>query len=451
MKRFIFIVLILTRLNLFVQAQELTSPESRELSFNNIDSLLTFAGKNSAVLKTNQQQVILAKYAKIAAITNILNLHNQVAFSLTDNNQLPINYIPAEIFGGPAGAYTELTLGQQYASNFNVTTQIDIINPAAWAKVKSATIGQELTNNNNLINKKSLFESIAACFYNITSLQEQIELTKQNLLSTDTLLMIIKNKYSLGLVRQQDVNDAMVNKLNLEDKLKQLQITLEQQYNSLKILIDIPQSENLTITNILSYDQQYNADLNVNTDLRYKSSQLETESVKADLKYNRLSHLPVVSLFYSYSYYQYSNNHFFDENVNTSKWLNASYVGVKLTFCFPDLNGMALTNKSKINYSISRINLEHSKYQNDISNHQLQLDYEKVYSQFITSQQISLLKDQNYKMAFDQYSQSILSFDKLLIAFNEMLVSRLNYSSALAGLLYSKTIIDLNNNIIFNL
>jgi len=438
---------MLTGLNLLVQAQELTSPESRELSFNNLDSLLTFAGKNSTVLKTNQQQVILAKYEKIAAITNVINLHNQVAFTLIDNKQLPINYVPAEMFGGPIGSYRGLILGQQYASNFSITPQIDIINPAAWAKVKSATIGQELTNNNNLINKKSLFESIAACFYNITSLQEQIELTKQNLLSTDTLLIIVKNKYFLGLVRQQDVNDAMANKLTLDDKLKQLQVTLEQQYNSLKILIDIPQSENLTITNKFSYDQQFSADLNVNADLRYKSSQLETESAKADLKYNRLSHLPVVSMFYSYSYYQNSKNHFFDENVNASKWLNASYIGVKLTFCFPDLNKMIYTSKSKINYTISRINQEHSKFQNDISNRQLQLDYEKAYSQFITSQQVSLLKDQNYKLAFDQYSQSILSFDKLLMAFNEMLVSHLNYSSALAGLLYSKTIIDLNNNI----
>jgi OMF family outer membrane factor len=423
------------------------SSAQKELTFTNLDSLFSFADKNSAVIKTDEQQVILAKYEKIAAITNVLNLRNQVAFTLTDNNQLPVNFIPAQLLGGPAGTYKELTLGQQYVSNFNIAPQIDIINPASWARVKSASISQELTNVNNLINKESLYESIAACFFNITSLQEQIELTKQNLSSSDTLLMIVKNKYSLGLVRQQDVNDATINKITLEDKVKQLQASLEQQYNSLKILIDIPQDESLTITNKLNYDQQFTDDLNVNTDLRYKSSQLETESAKADLKYNRLSHLPVVSAFYSYAYYQNSNNRFFDENMNTSKWLNSGYLGVKLTFSFPDLNKMVLTRNSKISYDISRINLEHSKYQNEISNHQLQLDYEKAYSQFITSRQVSQLKEQNYNMAFNQYNQSVLPFDKLLEAFNDMLVSRLNYSSALASLLYTKSKIDLNNNI----
>lgn len=133
--------------------------------------------------------------------------------------------------------------------------------------------------------------------------------------------------------------------------------------------------------------------------------------------------------------------------MNTSKWLNSGYVGVKLTFSFPDLNRLVLTRDSKINYNISRINLEHSKYQNDVSNHQLQLDYEKAYSQFVTFRQVSELKEQNYHMAFNQYSQSVLPFDKLLDAFNDMLVSRLNYSSALASLLYTKSKIDLNNNI----
>lgn len=439
MKRFLYLTVLLVWSGI-INAQQ-------ELVFASLDSLFSFANKNSAVIKTDEQQVILAKYVKIAALASVVNFRNQVAFTLTDNNQLPVNFIPAQLLGGPAGTYKELTLGQRYVGNLNVAPQIDIINPAAWAKVKSASIGQELTNVTSLIHKESLYESIAACYYNILSMQEQVEWTTQHLASSDTLLMIVKNKYSQGLVRQQDVNDAAINKLTLADKLKQLQVSLEQQFNSLKILIDVPQEGHIMIIDKLNHDQSFSADLDVSSSLQYKSSQLETESAKVDLKYNRLSRLPVLSAFYSYAYYQNSNNRFFDENMNTSKWLNSGYVGVKLTFSFPDLNRLVLTRDSKINYNISRINLEHSKYQNDGSNHQLQLDYEKAYSQFVTSRQVSELKEQNYHMAFNQYSQSVLPFDKLLDAFNDMLVSRLNYSSALASLLYTKSKIDLNNNI----
>ena len=91
--------------------------------------------------------------------------------------------------------------------------------------------------------------------------------------------------------------------------------------------------------------------------------------------------------------------------------------------------------------------MNHSNLQNDISNNQLHLDYEKAYSQFTVNQQISKLKEDNYRMALNQYNQAILSFNNLLIAFNDMLVSRFNYSSSLANLMYTKSKIDINNNI----
>ena len=39
-------------------------------------------------------------------------------------------------------------------------------------------------------------------------MQEQIEITKNNLLIADTLCLNMQNKYSQGIVRQQDLNDA---------------------------------------------------------------------------------------------------------------------------------------------------------------------------------------------------------------------------------------------------
>jgi len=123
------------------------------------------------------------------------------------------------------------------------------------------------------------------------------------------------------------------------------------------------------------------------------------------------------------------------------------YVGAKVTFFLPDVNRILNSRNSKISYQISLINLDHNKLQNDIANNQLQLDYQKAYSQFTTSKQVFLLKEENYKMAFNQYNQSILPFDKLLTAFNDMLLNRYNYSSSLASLLYTKSKIDINNTI----
>jgi outer membrane protein len=424
----------------------LSAKAQTEVKFTKLDSLYAYADKNSSVTKTNYQQALLAKYQKIAALANVVNLRNPITFSLTDNTTLPVSFIPSNLLGGPPGGFKQITLGQQYVSNFNITPQIDLINPGAWAQVKTANVNEELVATTNLLNKKSLHESIAACYYNICSFKEQVEITTKNLAATDTLVQIVSNKFAQGLVRQQDVNDATVSKLTLQDKLNQLKISLEQQYNSLKILCEMPIGTKIDIEDELNYTQQFTPDMDASSQLQAKANILQMEYAKADLRTNRLYNLPVISLLYSNSYYQNSVNQFFDSNPN-NKWLNSAYFGAKVTFFLPDVNHILSSRNAKINYHTALINMNHSKLQNDISNNQLHLDYEKAYSQFLVNQQISKLKEDNYRMAFNQYSQSILPFDKLMIAFNDMLVSRFNYSSSLANLMYTKSKIDINNTI----
>jgi len=418
-----------------------------ELKFNKLDSVFAYADRNSSVIKNNYQQTLLAKYQRIAALANAVNLRSPLTFTPTDNTTLPVSFFPGGILPGTKpGEFSKVTLGQQYVSNLNFAPQIDLINPGNWSQIKMANINEEITSTNNLINKKTLYESIAACYYNITSFQERVKITKKNILATDTLLLIITDKYGQGLVRQQEVNDATINKLTLQDNLNQLQISLEQQYNSLKILCDIPLSIPLIVEEELNYNQQFEVEMDASSQLQLKSNLLQMEYAKANLRSNRLANLPVLSLLYYNSYYQNSNVQFFDPSPN-NKWLNSAYIGGKITIFLPDVTHIVSSSNAKINYNASVINFNHNKLQNDIANNQLRLDYQKAYSQFVTTKQIFRLKEENYQMAFNQYNQSIISFDRLLLAFNDMLATRFNYSSSLANLLYTKSKIDINNTI----
>lgn len=410
--------------------------------FNSVDSLFNYAESHSISIKTGEQEVLLAKWQKISAQAGLVNFRMQTSFSLTDNVKLPVTYFPAEAFGGEPGTFKEVTTGQQFMGNINFAPQIDIINPVSWTKLKSAKINQELTNVNNLIVKKLLFESISAGYYNIISLKEQIVISQKNLYTADTLHIILQNKYTEGIVRQQDLNDATINKLALEDKLNQLKISIEQQYYAIKILCDIPENEDLIITETADYEQPFKIGLQTNNQLQYKSSLLKSGLANEELRASRLSQYPTVSIVAYDGWQQNSRNQFFDSNSN---WVNSQYIGLRLSMPFPDINKFTLTKTANINKTISELDAEHSKHQNDIANIQLTLDYEKAYSQLSTTKQIFLLKEENYQMALNQFNESILPSDKLLTAFNDMLASRLNYSAALANLLYTKSKIEINN------
>ena len=355
---------------------------------------------------------------------------------------LPVSFIPASAFGGPAGSLKQITLGQQYVSNFNYNPQIDIINPANWARVKSASLNKELTETNNLLIKKTLFESIAAAYYNIVSLQEQEKTTKLTLASADSLLLISQNKFSLGLIREQDVNNTAVNQLNVKDKLVQVQASIEQQYNSLKILCDIPANTKVTVSSS-SDNISYNAELKATSSLQLKNAILQSEFARSELRANRWSTLPVVSAIYYQGWQQNSNSSFFDSK---SAWIQSQYIGLKISVPIPpDANRLSQNYTSKINYRTALINAEHAKLQNELSNQSLNLDYEKAYSSYLTSKNIYELKERNYQKSLNQYKEGILSTDVMLNAFVDLLNSRLALISAQASLEFAKTKININN------
>lgn len=415
-----------------------------QLNFSSVDSLFAYAERNSSVSKINDQQALLSKWTKIAAIGNTVNFRSPVSFTATDNLLLPVSFIPAAAFGGPAGTFKQITLGQQYVSNFNFNPQIDIISPYNWAKVKSASISNELTEINNKIARKNLFESIAAAYCNIISLQEQITIVKQNVAAADTLELIAKNKLNQGLIRVQDYNNTSVNRLLISDKLNQLNVSLQQQLNALKILCDIPAGKSLILLAPAGYyTSTYNAQLKASSSLLLKNSILQASLAKSELRANRFSMLPVISAVYYQGWQHNSNDAFFDSK---QAWIQSQYIGLRITMPFPpEVMKLSQSYNAKINYRIASLNAEHAKLQNEINNKNLELDYEKAFISYTSAKEIYSLKNDNYLKYHEQYREGIISTDIMLSSFTDMLNAKINFVSSQALLEFNKIKITINN------
>src|ERR1043165_7080868 len=86
------------------------------LSFSSLDSLFKYAEQHSSVIKSGDQQSLLAKWTKVTSYFNTINIKSPFTASWTDNTKLPVSYLPADAFGGPAGQFKSVTLGQQYVT-----------------------------------------------------------------------------------------------------------------------------------------------------------------------------------------------------------------------------------------------------------------------------------------------------------------------------------------------
>src|SRR4051812_41014831 len=112
----------------------LTAAAQQSLSFQSLNEVFAYADSHSNTFRNATQQTIMAKYQTLAAKLTQWNLKGDANISATDNTKLNTSFIPAEIFGGPAGTFQRVTFGQQYVSNATIAPQIDILNPYVMAK-----------------------------------------------------------------------------------------------------------------------------------------------------------------------------------------------------------------------------------------------------------------------------------------------------------------------------
>ena len=78
-----------------------------------------------------------------------------------------------------------------------------------------------------------------------------------------------------------------------------------------------------------------------------------------------------------------------------------------------------------------------SNCKNDVANRNLEIELDKSLTSYDVARQLMELKQANYGKSMNQYREGILPADNLLIAFNDVLASELNYLSARAALEYA--------------
>jgi outer membrane protein TolC len=413
--------------------------------FKSLQEVLSLAEKNSYTARLSEAQRHLSKLTVQSAYGNAFNPKLPASASITDNASLPVNFLPAEAFGGPAGTFRQVTLGQRYISTLNISPQFDILHFGNIAKIKSAKANDLLTQSNNMVTKKNLFDQVNACYHNILSFQAQIDVLQANKSKSDSTLRIVKNKYDQGLVRKQDLNDAEINTITIADKLEQAKLGLEQQYLTLRVLCDTDAemrvSQSLWDISAQTETQEATGDLSV------KNAQLQASFAQAEFGAAKWQNMPTLSFVSSFNWQNNSNKQFFDPNQN-KMWIYSNFWGLRLNWDIPTNVAKLTAQKSaQISYSMAKINAEHAVLQGKIQNEQIEKDYAKAVAQYNNYLQITKLKEENYQKSKNQFEANILPLDKLLLAHNDLLLSQINLATGLANVSFSKSKIEINNQI----
>ncbi len=390
--------------------------------------------KNAAI------QNDLAILTNKTALGNVLNPRIPLAMTMIDNTRLQNNFIPAEIFGGPAGTFREVTFGQQYNALLSLQPQFDIFNLSAISQIKSAKINQQLTESQNLLNELNLHESVNATYWNIISLKNQKEVLTKNIAIATQIKTIVNDRYKEGIIRKQDVNEAEVNLITLQDKLQQLEYNISLQENVLSLFL-----ENKWKPEVIEDLNNYvfgNAPIPASGKVYYNNATLQSKMLHQDIKVLRHQYYPTLSFTSSLNWQNLSNDFFF---ANNSSGIHYNFIGLKVGWDLPTVQRLSSIKSKQYQLETLANNELHIKNETESKNTQLATEYEKAQKQWSNFKAISDLKEDTYQKNLNQYNENILPLDRLLTSQNDMLYSQLNVVVALANIAYAKYRIIIQN------
>lgn len=408
--------------------------------FQSLEEVLALTKEKNFQFKNTQLQNKLADLTYKSSLGNLINPRIPASVQIIDNISLQKNFLPGTIFGMPEGTFREVTLGQRYATSFNIQPQFDIINVANWHLVKSAKINKQLTENQNKLAEKKIYDQINAIYHNILSFQGQKKVLQEHLSSAEKLVAILKNRFKEGVSRKQELNEAEINTIYFQDKISQVDFAIHQQKLALSLFFE---NEILPEINddVWKY-QNENASLQPQSNLVYETQMLQQQLVEQDYKIAKYQHIPVLSFVSSWNW-----NYFSSQNVfNHGKWIDFSYYGLKLSFDLPtSIPKLTQYKNTELKLELLKNATEHTQKEAENLNQQMILDYQKSIAQLDNLEKIYLLKKDTYEKNNNQYLENILPLEKLLISQNEMLNSQLNQVSVLAQIGFNKHKILINN------
>lgn len=400
--------------------------QGQTLATASLDDLWDYADAHGAVSRGAEVQTELARLQTAAAIANTVNLRGTASLSVTDNFALPVNFLPAEIFGGPAGTFRAVTFGQQFVNVASIAPQLDIVNPSTWARVSSARTSKELTEVSNALSRRQSRENIATAYYNYQSAGDQLARAQQTLLMADTIATVVGNRYAEGIARQQDVNNALVNRANLADFAQQLQTRRAQQLLALQAMLGISDSNAVVGHRAASPTSAPNGTGNASSNLLTRQSQLQADLQRAELLANRLLFMPTVSVVAGFNWQQNSNESVF----NSSTWIRSRFVGLKLSVPIPTETKLwSQAEEYRINLKMKEINARQSALQESIQNQQIDLDVQRAMQALSNATSVANLKQENLQRSRSNYLEGIITLDQYLTAFTDALnadMSKLN-------------------------
>lgn len=413
------------------------SSEAQQV-FRSFDEVQQYAAlHNTEILNAARKTLAAGNELNAARGALLPQINGSAAFQ--DNLRLSTTLIPAEIFGGPAGTYTEVKFGQKYNYNAFLTGSLDIVNVGSWFKIRSSKIEQQIAQASELQVKQLVNEQIAVSYYMVLLSAEACRLAQLSKQTSDSLLQSLTEKRQNGLVDEITLNNLKINNRLLGDNLRNNQTSYHQNLGALKLMIGIPSNDSIVLEEKFSRtaDDFSPARSQLAPSPETTIAGFQVEQARLSVKSSFAAYAPRISAVGSLGYQQFNQE--FEPSFTNPSWKPVQYVGLRLDI--PLFSGFLRSNAVKN----ARLNLESMQSSYTYAQSKAEQDDKNLITEFYANKEkaqnaneVHDLFASTYELTKQRFREGVSNVDQYLQAFSDYLSGQSRYISALADYYVSK-------------
>lgn len=367
-----------------------------------MEQALQYAYENNVnVKKAKIDQIIADKKVKETIGIGLPQIDLNGSYNYFLN--IPVQLLPGELAGQPAGTYIPVKFGQKQNATGGVTVSQLLFNGSYIVGLESSRAYREMSA---LATEKTVFtikEAIMMSYAAVLVTDENIKTLDENNKVSGKILNDTRETYKAGLIELQNVEQLEYSYKNLVTNLENLKRTKQKYLNALKYLIGYPQDEELKLLtsmeeliqkNQVLVDKSEQVDITNHIDLKLKENALRISELQ--LKYQKSKSLPSLSAALSSSYNGFSNKFtFFDKE---QQWFNTSVFALQLNVpVFSGLQRSFQTQQAKLEVEKAKLDKDDAEKQLKSDYFGKIKDYENAYDSFKTAQDLVKLSSEIYR------------------------------------------------------
>lgn len=312
-----------------VTAQQLSNAQTATTTAFTLKEAQDYAIKNSITLSNSAIDMQIAQ-AKVKETIGMGLPQISGSFDVKDFVVIPTTLLPAQIFGGAPGEYTAVKFGTNYSGTMGASASQLIFSSDYLIGVQATKTYLELTKKTADISNNDIKANVAKAYYGVLVNKERLTLLTANISRIEKLLSDTKAFNKQGFVELIDVDriEVLYNNLASEKQKIEKLVTLTETVLKFQMNYDTQQPIQLTDKIEESIDLSnvsLDAKLDVTNRPEYALLETNLKLNQLDLKRNRLSYLPTVVAYGSYS--RNAQRRTFDVFVSGLPWYETAIIG----------------------------------------------------------------------------------------------------------------------------